>query len=190
MLVVAALLHGPVPTSSSLWRPGTIHNTWESQQAVGVVTRGGGGWGGEIGVAGRPRLAPTCGEVCVRQSAEQMRALSPVIFHIFFILNKTKTMWAGEQKALRRHKQLENAAPPLHCDPHCNKSLWKWLWWGKVIKQMKCLGLAYNSVRWGELYSRCSWRTVPRMSWVICFSYCMSCLYSFSTVSTACLRAC
>lgn len=50
------------------------------------------GVGGEIRVAGRPRLAPTCGEVCVRQSTEQMRALSPVIFHIFFVLNKTKTM--------------------------------------------------------------------------------------------------
>jgi len=48
--------------------------------------------GGEIGVAGRARLAPTCGEVCVRHSTEQMRALSPVIFHIFFFLNKTKTM--------------------------------------------------------------------------------------------------
>lgn len=48
--------------------------------------------GGEIGGAGRPGLAPTCGEVCVRQSTEQMRALSPVIFHIFFFLNKTKTM--------------------------------------------------------------------------------------------------
>lgn len=60
----------------------------------GVEVRGGGSlWvGGEIGVAGRPRLAPTCGEVCVRQSTEQMRALSPVIFHIFFVLNKTKTM--------------------------------------------------------------------------------------------------
>lgn len=61
----------------------------------GSKGRGGGGFlwvGGEIGVAGRPRLAPTCGEVCVRQSTEQMRALLPVIFHIFFVLNKTKTM--------------------------------------------------------------------------------------------------
>lgn len=100
--MVAAVLHSPVPTSSSLWRPGTTHNTWESRGAGGVVAHGvegrrgaGGGslWvGGEIGVAGRARLAPTCGEVCVRQSTEQMRALSPVIFHIFFVLNKTKTM--------------------------------------------------------------------------------------------------
>lgn len=96
--MVAAVLHSPVPTSSSLWRPGTTHTTWESRGAVGVVVRGvevgvGFLWvGGEIGVAGRPRLAPTCGEVCVRQSTEQMRALSPVIFHIFFVLNKTKTM--------------------------------------------------------------------------------------------------
>lgn len=47
--------------------------------------------GGGIRVAGRPRLAPTCGEVCERQSTEQMRAPSPVIFHIFSLLNKTKT---------------------------------------------------------------------------------------------------
>ena len=70
---------------------------WGGSEA-GVLGWGGGGvlWvGGEIGVAGRPRLAPTCGEVCVRQSTEQMRALSPVIFHIFFVLNKTKTMRAG-----------------------------------------------------------------------------------------------
>lgn len=54
---------------------------------------------GEIRVAGRPRLGPTCGEVCVRQSTEQMRALSPVIFFcIFFILNKTKSMRAESSK--------------------------------------------------------------------------------------------
>lgn len=57
-----------------------------------------GGWGlglvrgGEVGVAGRPRLAPTFGGVCARQSTEQMRAPPPVIFHIFLVLNKTKTM--------------------------------------------------------------------------------------------------
>lgn len=89
--MAAAVLHGPVPTSFSLWRPGRTHNTWESRGAAGVVERGGvGGW---IMCGGRnKRLAPTCGEVCVRQSTEQMRALSPVIFHIFFSLNKTKTM--------------------------------------------------------------------------------------------------
>lgn len=53
---------------------------------------------GEIRVAGRPRPGPTCGEVCVRQSTEQMRALSPVIFCILFILNKTKSMRAESSK--------------------------------------------------------------------------------------------
>ena len=38
--MVAAVLHSPVPTSSSLWRPGTTHNTWESRGAVGVAARG------------------------------------------------------------------------------------------------------------------------------------------------------
>ena len=95
--MVAAVLHSPVPTSSSRWRPGTTQHLGD----LGVVgwkgnVKGGFSWlGGEIGVAGRPRLAPTCGEVCVRQSTEQMRALSPVIFHIFSVLNKTKTMQGG-----------------------------------------------------------------------------------------------
>lgn len=50
--------------------------------------------GEKIRVADRPRLARTCGEVCARHSTEQMRARSPVIFHIVFVLNKTKTMRA------------------------------------------------------------------------------------------------
>lgn len=92
MLVVAAVLHSPVPTSSSLWRPGTTEHLGVAggsggDGGLGVCLMGGG-----IGVVGRLRLAPTCGEVCVRQSTEQMRAPSPVIFHIFFVLNKTKTM--------------------------------------------------------------------------------------------------
>lgn len=95
-----------VPASSTPLRPGRTCNTQESLGAAGVAARGvedwrrvgGGDWrlmrGGEIRVAGRPRLAPTCGEVCARHSTEQMRARSPVIFHIFFVLNKTKTMRA------------------------------------------------------------------------------------------------
>lgn len=100
MATSAAVLHGPVPTSSSLRKLGTTHNTWESWvggATVWVVVRGVDVTGGRveeraIGAAGRPRLARTCGEVCARQSTEQMRAHWPVIFHIFFILNKTKTM--------------------------------------------------------------------------------------------------
>lgn len=38
--------------------------------------------------------------------------------------------------------------------------------------------LAYNSVRWDELYSPCSEEALPCMSWAICFSYCMFYLYS------------
>lgn len=59
----------------------------DGKKGGGVLVRG-----GEVRVAGRPRLAPTCGEVCARQSTEQMRAPSPVIFHIFLVLNKTMTM--------------------------------------------------------------------------------------------------
>lgn len=54
VVTATVVLHGPVPTSSSLWRPGTTHNTWESWGAVrvavrGVEVRGGGLRGGDLG---------------------------------------------------------------------------------------------------------------------------------------------
>ena len=113
--MVAAVLHSSVPTSSSssllllLLLLLTVEAMENTQHLGELESRGGSGaWGeregractgglcvvGAIRVAGRPRLAPTCGEVCVRQSTEQMRALSPVIFHVFPVLNKTKAVLA------------------------------------------------------------------------------------------------